>query len=66
MVKPTLMRWEAPKKYQDQTTSELTEEITGPTDKVIIELKWDGGKPFDEVYYAPGADYKKLDADSKK
>jgi hypothetical protein len=66
MVKPTLMRWQAPKKYQDQATSGLTQEITEPTDNVVINLTWDGGKPFDEVYYAPGADYKNLDADSKK
>jgi hypothetical protein len=66
MVKPTLMHWEAPKKYQDQTTSGLTQEITGPTDNVVIKLTWNGGKPFDEVYYAAGADYKKLDAESSK
>ena len=60
MVKPTLMRWQAPKKYQDQATSELTQEITGPTDSVVINLTWDGGKPFDEAYYTGGADYKKL------
>jgi hypothetical protein len=64
MVNPTLVRWEAPKKYQDQSTSGLTQEITGPTDDVVIKLTWDGGKPFDEVYYAPGADYKKLDGGS--
>jgi hypothetical protein len=66
MVKPTRMRWQAPKKYQDQARSGLTQEITGPTDDIVINLTWDGGKPFDEVYYALEADYKKLDADSKK
>ena len=65
MVKPTLMRWQAPKKYQDQATSELTQEITGPTDSVVINLTWDGGKPFDETYFTGEADYKKLE-DSKK
>lgn len=58
MVKPTLMRWQAPKEYQDQATSGLTQEITVPTDEVVINLTWKGGKPFDEVYYPPGADYK--------
>jgi hypothetical protein len=66
MVKPTLMRWHAPKKYQDRTTSELSQEITGPTDNVVINLSWEGGKPFDETYYAPGADYKKLDSEASK
>jgi len=65
LIKPTLMRWQAPKKYQDQSTSGLTQEITGPTDSVVINLTWNGGKPFDEVHYSLGADYKKLDADGK-
>jgi hypothetical protein len=65
MVKPTLMRWQAPKKYQDQTTSGLTQEITGPTDSVVINLTWDGGQPFDEVYHAIEANFKKLDDANK-
>jgi hypothetical protein len=50
MVNPDLIRWHAPKKYRDEQTSELTQEITGPTDSVIINLTWDGGHPFDEAY----------------
>ena len=64
-VKPTLMRWHAPKKYQDQATSGLSQEITGPTDNVVINLAWSGGKPFDEVYYSVEANYKTLDEASK-
>jgi hypothetical protein len=60
-VKPTLIRWHAPKKYQDQATSGLSKEITGPTEDLTIELTWSGGKPFDEIFYSPDADYKKLD-----
>jgi hypothetical protein len=60
MVTRTLMRWHAPKKYQDQSTSGLTQTITEPTDKMQIELTWAGGKPFDEPYYASGADYKEV------
>lgn len=58
MVKPTSMRWQAPKKYQDQATSGLTQEITEPTNGIVINLTWDGGKPFDEFYHAAGVDYK--------
>lgn len=65
-VKPTLMRWHAPKKYQDQATSGLSQEIAGPTEDLTIELTWAGGKPFNEVFYAPDADYKKLDAEAAK
>ena len=52
-VSPTLIRWHAPKKYQDQATSNLTERIEGPVDNLEIKLSWDGGKPFDEAFVAP-------------
>jgi hypothetical protein len=46
----------APKKYGGVTTSGLTQEITGPTDSVKIELTWKGndpGKPYDEHFTPP-------------
>jgi hypothetical protein len=49
-VNPELMRWYAPKKYQDQQTSGVTQTVTGPTDNMVINLTWDGGKVFDEVH----------------
>jgi hypothetical protein len=64
-VKPTLLRWHAPKRYQDQATSGLSQEISGPTEDLTIELTWSGGKPFDETFYTPDADYKKLDEADK-
>lgn len=54
MVNPQLMRWHAPKKYADQQTSGLVQEITGPTDKIVINLTWEGGQPFDEKVELPG------------
>jgi hypothetical protein len=45
----TKTRWHAPKKYADQRTSGLTREIDGPKEDLLIELTWDGGKPFIEV-----------------
>jgi len=45
----TKIRWHAPKKYADPATSGLTATIDGPTDSLVIELSWDGGKPFVEV-----------------
>lgn len=44
------LKWHAPKKYADAGTSGLSEEITEPTDTLIIKLTWDGQKgPFIEV-----------------
>jgi len=44
----TSCRWHAPKKYANPKASGLTETIDGPTDSLVIELTWDGGKPFVE------------------
>ena len=41
-------KWHAPKMYTDAQTSGLTVDITGPTDALVLELTWDGGKPFIE------------------
>ena len=41
-------RWYAPKKYASAATSELTLEVTEPTESAEVHLTWDGGKPFDE------------------
>lgn len=42
------LRWHAPKRYADVNTSGLTAEITGPTNDLVINLSWVGGKMFDE------------------
>lgn len=44
----TQRKWHAPKKYARYDVSGLTQEITEPTDSVVINLSWDGGKPFTE------------------
>jgi len=44
----TVQRWYTPKKYADPSTSGLTVTINEPTDSLLIELTWDGGKPFIE------------------
>lgn len=46
----TRQRWHAPPKYADPKTSGLTATIDGPTDSLVIELTWDGGKPFVEQF----------------
>jgi hypothetical protein len=43
---PTSQLWHAPKKYIRPDTSGLEVEVSGPTDKLEINLKWEGGKPF--------------------
>lgn len=53
-ISDTKMKWLVPKKYSDASTSGLTREITGPTEDVLIELTWDGGKPFIEVFEGSG------------
>jgi hypothetical protein len=45
----TQRKWHAPKKYFRYRTSGLTQQITGPTDSLLINLSWDGGKPFVET-----------------
>lgn len=37
-----------PKKFEEATTSGKTVTIDGPTDDLVIELSWEGGKPFIE------------------
>jgi hypothetical protein len=47
----TATKWHAPKKYADPESSGLTQEITGPTDSITINLTWDGQPgPFTERY----------------
>jgi hypothetical protein len=48
-ISQTETRWHAPKKYADYNTSGLQEELTGPTDSLVINLTWAGGKPFTDV-----------------
>lgn len=43
-----LVKWHAPKKYFRYTFSGLEQEITESTDSLVIDLTWDGGKPFVE------------------
>jgi hypothetical protein len=38
--------WYSPKKYAECATSGLEQLIEGPTDSIVINLTWDGGKPF--------------------
>jgi hypothetical protein len=47
-ISSTSTQWFAPKKYANAATSGLTMDVSGPIDDVIINLTWDGGKPFTE------------------
>lgn len=40
----TKIKWHAPRKYANYATSGLTEEITEPTDSLIINLTWGNEK----------------------
>lgn len=48
-ISDTKTEWLAPKKYMKPETSGLTLTIDEPRDDVLIELSWDGGKPFIET-----------------
>lgn len=47
-VSSSRQKWHAPKKYTDPESSGLTINVTEPTDSLVINLSWDGGKPFFE------------------
>ena len=50
----TSQKWWAPKKYIDAATSKLTVTITEPTNELVINLSWEGGKPFVENFGGSG------------
>ena len=41
--------WYAPKKYAQCDSSGLEQVIEAPNDSIVINLTWDGGRPFVEV-----------------
>jgi hypothetical protein len=43
-ISETKIRWHAPMKYANTATSGLTQEVTGPMDNVVINLKSDDKK----------------------
>ncbi len=50
------IRWMAPPTYRDLDTSGLSVTIDKPTDALVIELTWDGGKPFIQRMDSSGDD----------
>jgi hypothetical protein len=51
----TKVRWHAPKKYADKKTSGITQDVSDATDSLVLNLTWDGGKPFVEVAEGAGS-----------
>lgn len=49
MLSATKVRWYAPKIYSDFGTSGIEQEISGPTDSMVINISWNGGAPFVET-----------------
>ena len=50
---PLRIKWHAPKHYASIGTSQLTQEITGPTKDLKIDLTWGSQKgPFEDNYKA--------------
>jgi hypothetical protein len=56
MLSGNRMRYYAPIVYGNFETSDLTVDIDGPTDDLVIELSWHGGKPFTVDMDADGGD----------
>lgn len=46
MIGESKAKWLAPPKYADLRSSGLSVEVTEPIDDLVIELSWEGGKPF--------------------
>jgi hypothetical protein len=46
IVKPGVQKWHAPKKYNSTETSGLTMTVEKATNDIVINLTWEGGKPF--------------------
>ena len=49
IISNTKIKWHAPKKYADPATSGITIEVDKARDDLVIEITWDGGKPFIET-----------------
>jgi hypothetical protein len=47
-ISGSAIRWLAPPAYRQLDTSGLTATIDEPTDSLVIELSWNGGRPFIE------------------
>ncbi|MGY8769196.1 MAG: hypothetical protein ACKVH8_12325 [Pirellulales bacterium] len=58
-------KWHAPMIYSSSRTSGLTLNVTEAKDNVVIELTWDGKKPFIQKYQNEGADAKAAGASSE-
>jgi hypothetical protein len=50
--------WHAPPKYASMTNSGLEQQIADPNQSLVIQLTWDGKKPFTEVDSGGGEDAK--------
>jgi hypothetical protein len=48
VLSSTAVRWHAPKKYGNVSTSGIVVEVSESMNPVEIQLTWDGGKPFVE------------------
>lgn len=46
MLSPYQKQWHAPPEYSRISSSGLTLEVTGSTEDAVINLTWEGGKPF--------------------
>ncbi len=53
-VGDTALKWYAPKKYADFKTSGIEVTINEKNEELLIELTWDGGKPFTEGTVSSG------------
>lgn len=48
VINANTIRWHAPPKYDSKNTSGLVIDVEEANEPKVIELTWDGGKPFNE------------------
>ena len=68
-INNTTARIHAPKKYGDLKNSGLSQEISGPTDSVVIKLTWKGNvpdKPYTETSGPSGVEMPRWSAGKPK
>ena len=58
-INPETMKWHAPQKYADVSTSNLTVTITGPTNDLKIELKSESGIKPNKTNWEGGSEFSK-------
>ena len=61
IISSTKIKWHAPPKYADPETSGVVVEVDKPRDDLVVEISWNGGKPY--IERAGGSDREEISED---